>query len=244
MRQRTFQDKLDRMIGFIRVADYTDEIKNTLFRVLIRRQYILTEKILLICPEDVIIEDEESVEEVPRFHISHGELDGKKLTGNKICDYVKNGYSVFIYDLKTCLDQKILTKKDYDKFVNYTTNYFYEKQKKYFISSIKLDFNDFTRYVIDLTGLETDKDFNLSEKEKEVANWSKKDNVILRDIFHYLCFYEDKPEDCQEFQQAIEDFDYNLACGYERFCKRRRIIICFLLIVLIAFVALKITGTI
>lgn len=216
MKQKTFQKKLEYTFGFIKVADYTDTIKETLFRVFVRHQYgAVDSKVLFIAPKEAIVADEEMVynEKVPNFYISHGELFGKKLDIETINKLVKDDYSVFIYDLKKCIEEEILTEEDYSKFVDCALHHYYDIQKPF---NPRHPYDSvfggaFIRYVIDLTGLETDYKFNLHEQRAEVIRWLERDKRrAMVEMFHEFCFYEDSPQDCEEFRYALENYDYEI----------------------------------
>lgn len=215
MKQKTFEKKLQTTFGFITVVDYTDTIKETLFRVLLRETYNISGKVLLVCPKDTTVEDEEAVlqQKVEGLYISHGELFDKKLTAKTLCGLVKDDYSILLYDLKTCFEQEILTKEDYFEFVECATSHYYDTLKPF----NPLHPHDtvfggaLLRYVVDLTGMETEEEFSFRKKRADVVRWIKRDKrLAIAEMFHEFCFYEDSPQDCQEFRYAIENYDYQL----------------------------------
>lgn len=187
------------LYGFTFISDETNQIKTDFFHTLSRVQQ--PNKTLLICPTDLItpINFDEYKE-----HAKYEKIINKPIQNvEEITDYVKKGYSIFIYNLKKCLETGILTDEIYTEYIKITSKYFLEH---YNIHRVSLFFKHYIglspklRYVTDITGLDNKK-YSASlprhliskQIDKNLAETDRKYSLFkIKDPCNEFYFYDDE----------------------------------------------------
>lgn len=198
------------LFGFIDISDESNLIRTTLMRELIRAQAQFSSKLALICPSEYLDPDDLNIYKkiVPQTRIFTEKIKDKDAL-NKLID---DEYSIFIFDLKKCLETNMLTEDMYFEYKRRATEYYYnhqEVEQVALIPPIYLRYHTRVRYVTDITGL-NDKKYTSEVCQKTIVEkvLNEPDDHKMLDCMHQFYFY-DPTADAKE-EKKIRKFLHNL----------------------------------
>lgn len=197
--------------GFTFISDDTKDIRDGLFYNLICAQGLASPKFLFICPPDRI-----SIKQIDEYNEKlefTAFIQSPIKDINAITKFIEDDYSVFIYDLRTCFEQNIITPTLYEEYISFASDYFIESHHiKHigFLTPLYKGLQPPIRYVTDVTGL--DKPIYSAKYPKKLIldkiikdEKETKTYLTIPDPCHEFYLYDDTPEEIQKNEELFKN---------------------------------------